>query len=251
MYQETNVEVKNQISENKEVDDMRFIRRYESKKVWAVKFNKMKHPATFSDIMYEGKENSLIAAKAFRNKKEHKNPVSLYNMAKHITIYKNNKTGESGIQRVSYKGKNEIYYYWKAYFSVKKETIQKTFSVKEFGEEAARNMAISWKNEFLKNYALQNNTIPYCEKESIEKVNKLFTYAVKTNNTSGFTGVSLKRYKNGEPHTWAAYWPENNKRKSMPFSISKYGYEKAFEMAKEYRLKKLKELGRFVCPAEV
>lgn len=60
-------------------------------------------------------------------------------------------------------------------------------------------------------------------------------------NTSGVTGVSLKQDK-GYAY-WIAFWCDKNKKlKSKHFSIAKYGYDQAFEMACNYRKEMISEL---------
>lgn len=61
------------------------------------------------------------------------------------------------------------------------------------------------------------------------------------NNSSGVTGVSIKKYNGFE--YWIASWRNlEGKRKSKAFSILKLGWDKAFEMACEYREKIINEL---------
>ena len=60
-----------------------------------------------------------------------------------------------------------------------------------------------------------------------------------TTNTSGATGVSLK--SNGTQ--WRADWSNlDGKQESKVFSINKYGYELAFNLACEYRTKMIQEM---------
>lgn len=52
-----------------------------------------------------------------------------------------------------------------------------------------------------------------------------------SNNTSGVRGVSLQGHKTGNLQ-WIAKWvSENGKQKAKCFSVRKYGYEKAFDLA--------------------
>lgn len=62
---------------------------------------------------------------------------------------------------------------------------------------------------------------------------------VKSTNTSGCTGVSYKRKQKGQ---WVARirWADYNKEKS--FSVNKYGYEKAYRMACDWRERKMETL---------
>lgn len=60
-------------------------------------------------------------------------------------------------------------------------------------------------------------------------------------NTSGVTGVSLKQDK-GYAY-WIAFWCDKDKKlKSKHFSIAKFGYDQAFEMACDYRKEMISEL---------
>lgn len=77
-----------------------------------------------------------------------------------------------------------------------------------------------------------------CKWVSYEEQNK--NKRMMKNNTSGSTGVYLKRYRGFE--YWTAYWNEEGKKKSKSFSVLKYGRE-ARRMAEEHRNAKVKELG--------
>ena len=65
-------------------------------------------------------------------------------------------------------------------------------------------------------------------------------------NTSGVTGVCLStKVIAGRTYTaWVAYWiPLNSSEKrTKNFSTNKYGYDRAFELAVQYREQKIKEL---------
>ena len=58
---------------------------------------------------------------------------------------------------------------------------------------------------------------------------------MKKTNTSGFNGVRLEEKKNGDPRRWQAIWPENGKTKSRSFSVNKYGFDEAKQMAIDVR----------------
>lgn len=54
-------------------------------------------------------------------------------------------------------------------------------------------------------------------------------------NTSSYTGVHLKDNGNGTIY-WSAQWNDINKKRCVKnFSVKKFGYEKALELAIEYR----------------
>lgn len=59
---------------------------------------------------------------------------------------------------------------------------------------------------------------------------------LKKNNTSGITGVCLHS-RDGKELNWVARWRCQNsgKEKSKSFSIAKYGYNTAFQLAKKHR----------------
>jgi hypothetical protein len=91
-------------------------------------------------------------------------------------------------------------------------------------------------------------------RDKIVKATKPFTRAeisnaVKTKNKSGMVGVTLvvkindRGKKPLKYYYWKAWWsPEVGKPKTAAFSINKYGYEGALELAKKTRLKGLKEM---------
>lgn len=62
------------------------------------------------------------------------------------------------------------------------------------------------------------------------------------NNKTGVTGVrTFICNKTGNVHI-KAFWKENGKYKSKSFSVNKYGYDLAFELACEYREKAISKL---------
>ena len=61
------------------------------------------------------------------------------------------------------------------------------------------------------------------------------------NNTSGVTGVALRKVKNNE-YFIAQWYDLNGKSNKKYFSIRKYGKSKAFKQACEFRAKKIIEL---------
>ena len=62
------------------------------------------------------------------------------------------------------------------------------------------------------------------------------------NNSSGVIGVQFMRNRNS--FYWQACWTDlhTNKRRSKYFSILQLGYDRAFELACEYRVKKVEQL---------
>lgn len=65
-------------------------------------------------------------------------------------------------------------------------------------------------------------------------------------NTSGVAGVHIQTNKNTGYVRISAFWQEGNKRKTKSFSINKYGYDLAFELACKHReemIAKLNENG--------
>ena len=83
-------------------------------------------------------------------------------------------------------------------------------------------------------------------------VNKPVKKGLRSNNTSGVSGVhhtkfTRKKNVNGRTYhylvdNWVATWAENGQTKSKSFPISKYGYNRAYELALDYRIKKEEEL---------
>ena len=55
----------------------------------------------------------------------------------------------------------------------------------------------------------------------------------RVDNSSGVTGVSFAKDR------WVATWTENGKVRSKSYSVSKYGYDEAFEMACTFRMERL------------
>ena len=62
---------------------------------------------------------------------------------------------------------------------------------------------------------------------------------MQSTNTSGVTGVSLDSRNN----QWKAKWcSRDGKQKNKSFSINKYGYDSAFKLACDFRIKMILEL---------
>ena len=69
-------------------------------------------------------------------------------------------------------------------------------------------------------------------------------HSKQRNNSSGVTGVFFGQsgHGYGSPY-WQAYWKElDGKVKSKCFSVKEYGYDKAFELACEYRKSQIERL---------
>lgn len=65
---------------------------------------------------------------------------------------------------------------------------------------------------------------------------------MQPNNSSGVTGVSLRK-TNTTPSSWVAEWTDlQGKNKSKWFSVKKYGYKEAFSLALEARQKAIAEI---------
>lgn len=79
--------------------------------------------------------------------------------------------------------------------------------------------------------------------ETVEQQSR--NHSKQSNNTSGVTGVKFSsKIISGNVYTsWIASWNiESNVKKTKSFSCEKYGYEKAKQLAIEYRLKMISEL---------
>lgn len=67
---------------------------------------------------------------------------------------------------------------------------------------------------------------------------------MKSTNTSGVTGVSVREGRPGDFHAVASWNDLNGKHHSKNFSFKKYGEEEAFRLACEYRAKMIEELNK-------
>lgn len=86
----------------------------------------------------------------------------------------------------------------------------------------------------------QNNTIANLRAVS-NSVNRRNAAKYRC-NVSGVTGVSLSRKLKGYAN-WRAQWHDlDGKRHGRSFSVLKYGYDKAFELACEFRAKMIEKL---------
>lgn len=65
---------------------------------------------------------------------------------------------------------------------------------------------------------------------------------MRITNTSGASGVKVQVDKGTGCVYIVARWRENNREKSKCFSVNKYGYDLAFELACEYREKAISKL---------
>lgn len=87
----------------------------------------------------------------------------------------------------------------------------------------------------------------YCKENCrwVLQVEQVRNISMKSTNTSGVTGVHLgSRTEKGTVYlTWFATWCElDGKNNRKRFSVLKYGYDKAKELAIEYRNLKILEL---------
>lgn len=128
---------------------------------------------------------------------------------------------------------------------VHKKTFKRTIIEKIFYDESfdnnkykAFNAALEYRKSLIKIYGWP--------------IKPPFQKQIKSNNKSGISGVhytkfTRNKYKNNKHYkylveNWVATWRQYGKIKSKSFPILKYGYNQAYELAIEYRLKKEKEL---------
>ena len=65
----------------------------------------------------------------------------------------------------------------------------------------------------------------------------------RSNSKTNIRGVYYRPERKGiSKPSWICEWSINGKRHTKTFSCNKYGFDKAFQMAKEYRENKLKEM---------
>ena len=104
----------------------------------------------FSDRMFGGKENALIVARIYRDARL--NEFGPKNSMCHIgRKTSRNSTGIVGVHRTTCQTKGHYYDYWSAQWpaSDRKQCIRK-FSIRKYGEEEARRLAIQARREGIK-----------------------------------------------------------------------------------------------------
>lgn len=96
--------------------------------------------------------------------------------------------------------------------------------------ETDENLTVDHKNRLTLDSRIQNlRIVP----PKIQQRNQ----GIRKKNTTGFRGVSFQESDNPDHEGYfVCSWRENKETKNKAFSISKYGYDIAFEKAVEYRL---------------
>jgi hypothetical protein len=136
---------------------MRYIQRIDNAHhTWKVALrrkNKMMHKY-FTDEVYGGTAQALIAAIAWRDETEAKHATASYAIWRRERMPPTNTTGIVGV----YRGMNEKkragriskFYYWQGHWTgVDGKRNCRTFSINKYGEEAAKELAIRARREGL------------------------------------------------------------------------------------------------------
>ena len=136
---------------------MRYIQRIDNAHhTWKVALrrkNKMMHKY-FTDEVYGGTAQALIAAIAWRDEVQAKHATVSYAIWRRERMPPTNTTGLVGVYRGTNPKKRNgrviEFYYWQAYWSgVDGKRISKTFSINKYGDEAAKELAICARREGL------------------------------------------------------------------------------------------------------
>lgn len=98
----------------------------------------------FSDVAYGGKEAALLATKQWYDQKVLECPL-MPRIARVSIIRTNNRSGMAGVYRWPADGRVDRKAYWAARWveTVGAKPVTKKFSIKRYGEDAAKRMAIA------------------------------------------------------------------------------------------------------------
>jgi hypothetical protein len=130
-------------------------------------------------------------------------------------------------------------YAWIVVLTRNRESFRKHFTDGVHGgRDQALAAAIAYRDEIIARFA------PLKRSEYVSVLRK--------NNTSGFPGVRLNRDAEGNPLYWAASWvPQAGaKAKVVKFSVSKYGFERARELAVRARADGVAQMDGFYKPVD-
>ena len=130
-------------------------------------------------------------------------------------------------------------YAWIVVLTRNRESFRKHFTDGVHGgREQALAAAIGYRDEIVARFA------PLKRSEYVSVLRK--------NNTSGFPGVRLNRDAESQPLYWAASWvPQAGaKAKVVKFSVAKYGFERARELAVRARADGVAQMDGFYKPVD-
>jgi hypothetical protein len=130
-------------------------------------------------------------------------------------------------------------YAWIVVLTRNRESFRKHFTDGVHGgREQALAAAIVYRDEIIARFA------PLKRSEYVSVLRK--------NNTSGFPGVRLNRDAEGNPLYWAASWVPHAgaKAKVVKFSVTKYGFERARELAVRARADGVAQMDGFYKPVD-
>ena len=178
-----------------------------------------------------------IDGNTFNNKITNLRLVTLKGNAENRKLNINTSTGVKGVLFVG--GINAR---WRATWKKEGHKRSKSFSVLKFGYERAKRLAIAYR-AFVINLLNDSGSL-YTEvfKEEYSKLleNNLNSYNKRPKRMESCSGVY---YEEGNSPRWRATWSsERNKIQSKSFSVSKFGYEKARELALECRKLNIAEI---------
>lgn len=121
----------------------KYLHRYDIEKQnhgWYVVIELYATRRYFSDRVYGGKEESFLAALAFRNQELTKHNIPITERVIYTRKRSSNTSGRTGVC------KSGSYYY--AYFPVEEnQVLTKKYSTKRYGESEAFEMARSWREK--------------------------------------------------------------------------------------------------------
>lgn len=149
-----------------------------------------------------------------------------------IKIRKDNSTGVNGVSKLrSTNNNNSNTWHYLAHCKVNEEQISKAFAVNKYGEELAKEMAISWREAMVEfNYDKEK------AQSMLDSFNNKYLHLID----NGYPEGVFYTTDDGR-ELFIANITVNKKVKRRKFSTKKYGYDEALRLATEWR-KQMEEL---------
>ena len=200
-----------------------------------------------------GRDAALMHAIAWRDEIVRLHPP-LLRREKAQRLISTNTSGIAGVFTMKYKG---VVMMWGARTTIgSHKTVTKAFSIRRYGEQPAKAMAIAERQKQLG--LLEGHVHLHPAEEVLRTAEPPLNpipmvpparrrHVLRRDNHSGVTGVSLVVLK-GQPMYWMASTQLLGVVLKNTFSLTKHGYEQAKALAIEAREQQLIRLG--VCTAE-
>lgn len=213
--------------------------------------------AVLSGMSVNGKVIDHINGDSSDNRIENLRSTSVEVNARNRRVASNSPYGITGVGSYEDRAGN---LYFTSCASINGKRVQESFPVKRLGLMPAFLQATASRMRFIdclnssyptdEQYTKRHTRIEDTFKNtpvytlSKEDYSRSFiTNKIKSNNTSGFVGISFSSDKKGNTVVTASF-SFAGKSRNKKFSVKKYGLLPAFKMACEYRIKMIEELNQ-------